>query len=208
MSNNSENKGLLIVLSGPSGAGKGVIYNSVIERMPNIKKSISVTTRQPRPHEIDGIHYHFITIEKYRKMIADNEFLETASVYNNYYGTPKKPVFKMLENGDDVMFELDVFGAKEIKSKYPDCITIFIMTPSFKVLEQRLRGRNTETEDSISTRLGNAKQELKEYKSYDYFVINDDIDEAIADVISIIRAEKRRTDKNEDIILKMLKEKR
>lgn len=208
MSNNENHKGLLIVLSGPSGAGKGVIYNSVIERMPNIKKSISVTTRAPRPHEIDGIHYHFINIDQYRKMIANNEFLETASVYRNFYGTPKEPVFKMLENGDDVMFEIDVFGTKQIKAKYPDCIAIFVMTPSFKVLEQRLRGRNTETEDSILTRLGNAKHELKEYKTYDYFVINDDIDDAIEDVISIIRAEKRRINRNEELINKMLEEKR
>ncbi len=208
MSNNISHKGLLIILSGPSGAGKGVIYNSVIERMPNIKKSISVTTRAPRPHEIDGIHYHFINIGKYREMIANNEFLETASVYKNFYGTPKAPVFEMLENGDDVMFEIDVLGTKQIKEKYPESIAIFIMTPSFKVLEQRLRGRNTETEDSIKTRLGNAKHELKEYKLYDYFVINDDIDEAIDNVMSIIKAEKLRIEKNEDLINKMLEEMR
>lgn len=198
------NKGLLVVISGPSGAGKGTIYNSVIELLPHMKKSISVTTRKPRVHEVDGIQYHFKTLDEYQQMIANGDFLETAEVYSNYYGTPKAPVFKMLDNGDDVMFEVDILGAKQIKKKYPNCISIFIMTPSFKILEQRLRNRNTETEDSIKTRLGSARRELSEYKNFDYIVFNDVAEVATKKVVDIISAEKNKISVNEHIILDML----
>lgn len=168
------NKGLLIVISGPSGAGKGTIYNKVLALRPEIKKSVSVTTRAPRKGEQEGVHYYFRTIEDYQKMIADGAFLETAAVYSNYYGTPKAPVFKMLADGSDVMFEIDTFGNKQIRAKYPECVSIFIMTPTFAELERRLRDRNTESEDSINTRLGNARRELGEYRDFDYIVFNDD----------------------------------
>ncbi|KAI4453426.1 guanylate kinase-related [Holotrichia oblita] len=201
-------KGLLITISGPSGAGKGVIYNSIIERMPNIKKSISVTTRAPRAHEQEGVHYYYKTIEEYQEMIARGEFLETAAVYNNYYGTPKKPVFDMLEKGYDVMFEVDVIGAKQIKNKYPECVMIFVMTPDFTTLEARLRGRNSETEDSITTRLNSAARELAEYTYYDYIIFNDDIDKAIDEATAIITAEKRRVTRNEAHIISILESKK
>lgn len=200
------NKGLLVVISGPSGAGKGTIYHAVIEKMPEIRKSISVTTRNPRPGEIDGVHYHFKTVEQYRQMIANGEFLETAEVYENYYGTPKAPVFEILKNGDDVMFEVDVIGAKQIKAKYPECVSIFIMTPSFEVLEKRLRGRKTENEDSIRTRLGSARRELGEYKHFDYIVFNDDAAEATKRVTDIICAEKSRMTRREDVVRRMLEQ--
>lgn len=139
------NDGLLIVLSGPSGAGKGTIHDKVLQIMPEIKKSISVTTRKPRKHEIEGVHYYFKTEEEYSQMIADGEFLETASVYCHNYGTPKAPVFEMLKNGSDVIFEIDNFGSRQIKKKYPDAVTIYIMPPSFEELERRLIARGTET---------------------------------------------------------------
>ena len=189
-------KGLLFIISGPSGAGKGTVYNKVVEKRPEIKKSISVTTRAPREGEIEGVHYYFRTIEQYREMIAHGEFLETAQVYLNCNGTPKAPVFEMLKNGDDVLFEVDIHGVKSIKSKYPEAIAIFIMPPSFEILEQRLRGRGTDSEESIERRLSQSKSELKKYSMFDYIVFNDDVETAINQVVAIIDAEKCRIKNN------------
>lgn len=197
-------KGLLIVISGPSGAGKGTIYNMVLEQMPNIRKSISVTTRKPRPNEVEGVHYYFKTEEEYRQMIADGDFLETAEVYNNFYGTPKAPVFEMLAKGEDVMFEVDTIGAQQIKKKYAECVSIFIMTPSFAELEKRLRARNTETEESIRTRLGSARRELGRYETFDYIVFNDKAEDAAARVMDIIRAERAKMNRNLPVVRQLL----
>lgn len=201
-------KGLLIVISGPSGAGKGTIYNMVLERLPNMRKSISVTTRAPRPNEIDGVHYHFKTVREYQEMIAAGDFLETAEVYNNFYGTPKAPVFEMLANGEDVMFEVDTIGAQQIKKKYPECVSIFIMTPSFDELEQRLRARNTETEDSIRTRLGSARRELGRFDMFDYIVFNDVAETAADRVIDIIEAERAKMSRNLAVVQALLSSKK
>lgn len=198
-------KGLLIVISGPSGAGKGTVYGAVTERLPNIKKSISVTTRSPRPGEKDGVHYHFRTKEEYEKLKSNGEFLETAEVYKNFYGTLQAPVFEMLKNGDDVMFEIDIEGAKQIKAKYPECVLIFIMPPSFEILEQRLRNRGTESEESLATRIGSARAELAQYELFDYIVFNDKADVATQKVIDIITAEKCAISRNEQKIINMLK---
>ncbi len=197
-------KGLLVVISGPSGAGKGTIYRNVIERA-GMQRSVSVTTRAPRPGEVDGVDYFFKTEEQYQQMIAAGEFLETAAVYNNFYGTPKAPVFENIDNGRDVLFEVDVHGARSIKRKYPDAVAVFVMTPDFEVLEKRLRGRGTETEKSIRTRLGSAKNELSKYDLFDYIVFNDDIDEATESVLEIINAERCRVKNNIGTIKNLLK---
>lgn len=200
-----KNQGLLIVISGPSGAGKGTVYGMVCARFPQIKKSVSVTTRKPRVGEVEGVHYYFKTISQYQQMISDGDFLETASVYDNFYGTPKAPVFEMLDNGDDVMFEIDVQGARQIKSKYNDAVSIFIMPPDFKVLEQRLRSRKTDSSEAISTRLSAARGELSAYKDFDYIVFNDRIEQAVDEVCAIITAERCAISRNQNHIKQLLK---
>ncbi len=195
-----QKKGLLIVISGPSGAGKGTVYNEVLIRRPEIKSSISVTTRAPRKGEVDGVHYYFKTVEEYQEMIARGEFLETAAVYSNYYGTPKAHVFEQLDAGEDVMFEIDTLGAKQIKKICPDSVSIFIIPPSFEILEQRLRSRGTDSEDSIRRRLRAAKSELAKYKQFDYIVFNDNLEQSIQEVLAIITAEKRKMARNEQIV--------
>lgn len=202
--NTEKHEGLLIIISGPSGAGKGTVYNEVIKRRPEIQKSVSVTTRAPRPNEIEGVHYYFRTLEQYQDMIAKGEFLETASVYCNYYGTPKAPVLEMLSKGQDVMFEIDTLGAEQIRKKYPKSITIFIMPPTFKELEKRLRGRGTESEEAIQRRLGLARSELAKYRLFDYMVFNDEVENAVSSVIAIIDAEKSKTQRNMQTINKLL----
>lgn len=199
-------QGLLIVLSGPSGAGKGTIGAHIKRNIPNVRDSISVTTRAPREGEQEGVHYYFRTVEEYQRMIASGEFLETASVYCNFYGTPKKPVMEMLDRGYDVLFDIDTIGARQIKKSYPDAVTIFIMPPTMEELRRRLIERKTETEPALSRRLVAAKKELSEYQSYDYFVVNDDIDVASDTVVSIIKAEKNKVNRNIDIIKQILGE--
>lgn len=197
-------KGLLIVISGPSGVGKGTINQRVRYLLPNLKKSVSVTTRPKRPNEIDGVHYHFISQADFDNLIKNNGLLEYAKVYQNYYGTPKKPVLDALENGVDMIFELDIQGARLIKQAYDDCVRIFIAPPSIEELHNRLNNRGTETEEVKALRLSETKKELMEAKYYDYIVINNDIEKASKAVIDIINAEKLKTIRNEDIINKLI----
>lgn len=200
MSNNGSKKGLLLVISGPSGAGKGTIYNEVLKRQSSLRKSISVTTRRPRVGEVEGVHYYFRSVEQFEEMKKNGEFLETAEVYNNFYGTPKAPIMDILERGDDVIFEIDICGAMQIKSIYPESVLIFIMPPSFETLEKRLRGRNSDDEDVILRRLGAAKKELASYVDFDYFVVNDDLETSVDKVVSIIIAERCRNIRNINIV--------
>ena len=181
-------KGLLIVLSGPSGVGKGTIYSHLLKIMPDLTVSVSATTRSPRAGEKDGVQYYFI------KKRANGEFLEWAETVGNFYGTPKAPVIEKLESGKDVLLEIDVKGAHQIKAAYPDCVTIFVLPPSEEELKKRLVGRGTETEDQVKARLELAKSELSESVLFDYRIVNDDLDRAVrevADIINKIKGERK-----------------
>ena len=197
-----KSKGLLIVVSGPSGAGKGTICNKLIEEMDNIKLSISMTSRNPRGQEVNGKDYYFVTKEEFEEKIKNDEFLEYAIVHhNNYYGTPKSNIEEDLKSGKNVILEIDIQGAIKVKEKVKEAIFIFIMPPSMKILKERLINRNTETKDKVFERFKTAYKEINDYKKYNYIVVNDEIETAVNKVKSIILAEKCRVDRIEDIYL-------
>ena len=182
-------KGLLIVISGPSGVGKGTICKELVKYF-NGWFSVSVTTREKRDGEIEGKDYFYVTKEEFEEKIKDNDFLEYATYNNNYYGTLKSKINEKLENNIDVFTEIEVNGARNIKKIYNDSVLIYILPPSLEELEERLRGRNTEDEQTIKNRMEITKQELKEIDFYDYKVINDNLENAIEKVKRIIETEK------------------
>lgn len=188
--------GLLIVVSGPSGAGKGTICDALRKQFPKIQYSISMTTRPPRPGEVDGVNYYFATNEDFEKLLADDAFLEHAKVYDHYYGTPKKYVYDMLAKGNHIMLEIDIQGAMQVKEKYPQGVFIYVVPPSKAVLEERLRGRHTDSGDVIAGRLAKARKELDWIDKYDYIVVNDDLDTAIHQAASILEAEACKVSRN------------
>lgn len=185
-----KNKGLLIVYTGASGVGKGTIMKKLLAKNPNLRLSVSATTRAPREGEVDGREYYFVTHEQFDELIAQDGFLEHAEYVGNKYGTPKAAVFKMLDEGLDVILEIEVKGFLQIKKACPDCVTIFIAPPSFEELQARLRGRGTEDEEAIAARLETAKNELQSQDLFDYVVVNDDADRAADEVLSIIANKK------------------
>ena len=184
----------MIVLSGPSGVGKGTVVKALMERDPKVRVSISATTRQIRPNEIPGVHYDFLSHE--------NQFLEYAEYVGNYYGTPEAPVNRMLEEGLDVILEIEVQGGLQVMQRRSDAISIFIAAPSFSVLEGRLRGRGDTDEDKIQKRLETARREYLVAPNYQYIVVNDRLEDAVDDVQSILRAEALQTEHQ----LELLKE--
>ena len=198
------NSGLLIVFSGPSGAGKDTILRKLLEVNQNVKLSVSATTRSPRIGEQDGIDYHFLTREKFILLIEKDEMLEHAEYCGNFYGTPSAPIKNWMNSGNDVILEIEVQGGAQIKKKCSGCVSIFILPPSVLELEQRLRARNTEDEVTIQKRMHAAREEIQQAKNYDYVVINDTVDHAVDAINTIISAEKHRYIRNDSIIERVL----
>lgn len=185
-------RGLLVILSGASGAGKGTVLKEYLSRHADTVVSVSVTTRTPRPGEEDGVHYLFRTRDQVQQMIAEQQFLEYAEYNGNYYGTPRGPVKEWLDKGVNVVLEIDIQGARQVMEREKDRVTVFIMPPSPETLERRLRGRGTETEEQIQNRLAIAKNEMELASLYDHVVINDDLEQAVVCLEQILTDEKQK----------------
>jgi len=190
-------KGGIFIFSGPSGCGKSTVLSRVMARLEHPYFSVSATTRAPRKGETDGVDYLFISREDFLAMIEADEFLEYAQYIGNYYGTPRSPVMAHAEAGDDVILDIEVQGAAQVMAKLPEAVSVFIAPPSLEELERRLRGRSTETEEKIQSRLKRAAEELPLSVHYNYTVINDEIDRAVDEILAII--ESSHTERNETI---------
>ena len=190
------NKGLLFVVSAPAGCGKDTILEQLFKKTDTVGYSVSATTRAPREGEVNGVHYYFKTREEFEEMIGAGEVLEYTEYCGNYYGTPKKGVEELLAQGKDVILKIEVEGAMNIKRSFPECCLVFILPPSLAELERRLRKRGTETEDKILLRTAQAKNELEFAKNYDYLIVNGELEVAVDDLLAVIRAEKRRKERN------------
>jgi guanylate kinase len=195
MKANYLNEGLLIVVSGPSGVGKGTVCSALRKRMPELTYSVSATTRAPRPGEVDGVNYFFKTVSEFKKMIENDELIEWAQYVGNYYGTPRRFVEETLASGKDVLLEIEVQGAMQVKEKFPQGVFIFLVPPTFEDLKKRILNRGTETENSLANRLDAASEELRQIERYDYVVINDDVERACDRIQAIIMAEHCRKDR-------------
>lgn len=193
-------KGKCFIVSGPSGVGKSTVLAALLEKRPNVYFSVSATTRSPRPGEIDGVHYHFMDVEAFRQRIAADEFLEYAEFVGNFYGTPKKYVDEAMDQGEDVILDIEVQGAIQVTSKRPDVVRIFIAPPSWPELERRLTERGTDSEDKIQKRLLRAKVEFQTAHTYDYFVINDTVEDAVRELDAIMTAEHCKPQERMEII--------
>jgi guanylate kinase len=197
--------GFPIILSAPSGAGKTSLCRKVVEKHPEIIYSISVTSRQPRPNERDGQDYHFVSVAEFEKMLENDDLVEWAMVHDNYYGTPRREISGHLEQGRDVIMDIDTVGARSVKKIYPQAISIFVIPPSIEVLKQRLKSRATDSDEVISKRLNKARLEMDQIGDFDYWLVNDDFDNAVKDVVSIIEAERQRLSRyNKEDIIKII----
>ena len=199
-------KGLLLVVSGPSGAGKGTICKALLNKNDQIKLSVSATTRKPRNGEVHGVNYFFIEKEEFTKMIENGEFLEYAQIYDNFYGTPKAAIIECLEKGQDVILEIEMQGARQIKEVYPEGVIIFVLPPSLEELKSRIVGRGTETQEEIEKRFSCAFEEINQIVNYDYFIVNEDIEKSVSDVEAIICAEKNKVTRYKNNIIDKFKE--
>ncbi len=185
-------KGVLIVFSGPSGAGKDTVLKALMASNPNIRLSISATTRPPREGEKDGEDYFFLTCQQFTQMIQNGEMLVHASYCDNFYGTPRRPVEEALAAGRDVILEIEVEGAEQVLRTQPGCVSIFLMPPSLEVLESRLRQRQTDDEQSIQKRLNKAREEMERASAYDYVVVNDQLAKAVGEIDAILHRQKKK----------------
>lgn len=197
----NERKGILIVVSGFSGSGKGTIMKRLMEDYPEYYAlSISATTRSPRVGETHGKEYFFVSEEEFESMIAEHELIEYAKYVNNYYGTPREYVFQQLEKGKDVILEIEIQGALKVKESYPETLLLFVSPPSAEELKKRLTDRGTESADVIASRLSRAWQEAQGVENYDYFVVNDDLEKCVAEIHSIIQNEHYRVARSHTLI--------
>ena len=189
-------RGLLIVVSGASGTGKGTVCKKILDQSPNIAYSISATTRNPRPGEVNGREYYFLSQDEFKTWISEEKFLEYAEVYGNFYGTPLNKIEERLNRGEDILLEIDVQGALNVKRKCPEGVYIFLLPPSLDELKRRIEGRGTESPESLARRLKNAVAEIKIGLEYDYVVVNDTIDNAAAQILAILTAERCKIARN------------
>lgn len=201
-------KGILVVVSGFSGAGKGTVMKELLKRYDNYALSVSATTRNPRPGEEDGREYFFRTREEFEALIAQDALLEYAQYVENYYGTPRSYVEQQMAEGKDVILEIEIQGAMKIKEKIPEAILVFVTPPSMEELRSRLKGRGTETQEVIDSRLKRAAEEAEGMEEYDYLLVNDILEECVENLHNIIRSEHARSDRNLSFIEKMQEEAR
>ena len=198
------NEGLLVVISAPSGGGKGTILKELFAKDDNLVLSVSATTRSPRPGEEHGKQYYFLQKEEFEELISQGKMLEYAQYVGNYYGTPRESVEQWMAQGKDVVLEIEVQGGAQIKKLMPGCVSIFILPPSMEVLEKRLRDRGTEEDATVRKRLEKAREEIPHAKDYDYVVFNDRLEDAVEDLRAILRAEKRKYHRNETAVERVL----
>lgn len=180
-------RGALYVIAAPSGAGKTTLVKAVLDRDPQLKVSVSHTTRKPRPHEVTGDHYHFVGVEEFKRLIAAGEFLENAQVFDNYYGTGRTQVEKLRDAGHDVILEIDWQGARQVRKAAPDCHSVFILPPSRAELEARLRNRKTDSEEIIARRLRDSIADMSHYAEFDSVIVNRDFDQATDELLRVLR---------------------
>lgn len=198
-------KGRLLIVSGPSGSGKDTILKKVFERLPEIKFSISSTTRAMREGEVEGEKYNFVSVERFEEMIKNHQLLEYNNYVGNYYGTPKAPVDEVIAEGGEIIIEVDVNGQRNIKNLVDSSLSIFIMPPSFEVLKARLSGRGTDSQEVVEQRMQAALEEIACAKNYDYIVVNDDLEEAVEDFISVVKTDRLSLERQNYLIDEVLK---
>ncbi len=191
-------KGLLMVISGPSGTGKGTLVKHLLRRNNTIQLSVSATTRDPRPGEVDGVNYFFLNKSDFKKKLVEGEFLEYAEVYGNYYGTPRVFVEDQLNKGQNILLEIDIVGALQVREKFENAILLFIIPPSLEELKRRIESRGTETPEQMMKRMDSALEEIKELEQYDYVILNDEINKATGLIESIVEAELASVERSQD----------